>query len=69
MADSLWILPLGKYRGKDIEDVPNWYLSFLLEQEWFISKFTDKIPIVEKELDYRERFDIVIADLEETGHG
>jgi hypothetical protein len=64
MPDSLWILPLGKYRGKDIEDVPNWYLNFLLEQEWFISRFSDKIPVVEKEIQYRERFDIMIKDEE-----
>ena len=65
MADSLWTLPFGKYKGKDIEEVPNWYLHFLLEQDWFVTKFSDKTPIVEKELDYRERFDITIADLEE----
>ena len=69
MADSLWTLPFGKYKGKDIEDVPNWYLNYLLELDWFLTKFSDKTPIVEKEIDYRERFDITIADLEETGHG
>jgi len=62
MADSLWTLPFGKFKGKDIEDVPNSYLKWLLEQNWMITKYRSTLPIIEKELDYRERFDITVEE-------
>lgn len=54
MAESLWVLPFGVHRGKPIEDTPAEYLNYLLEQDWFCTKFANKVPIVEKELKFRK---------------
>lgn len=43
MADSLWIIPFGKYKSFPIEEVPDSYLDWLLEQDWFLEKFADKV--------------------------
>lgn len=68
MAKSMWILPFGKNKGKAIEDVPDNYLCWLLEQEWFCDKFSDKLPIIHKELQYRDDHDLHIKD-EYQGEG
>ena len=60
MADSLWIIPFGKYKGIDMEDVPDSYLIWLKGEQWFKMSFADKLPIVEKELQYRKQFDLQI---------
>lgn len=57
MADSLWIIPFGKYKDTDIEDIPDSYLIWLKGEGWFKIKFKDKISIIEKELKFREQFD------------
>ena len=62
MAESLWTLPFGKFKGKDIENVPIYYLNWLLTQEFMETSYPSAIPKIEKELDYRERFDIVIEE-------
>jgi len=56
VAVSLWIMPFGKHKGEGIEDVPSSYLEWLLEQEWFCDKFSEKVSVVEKEMKFRERF-------------
>jgi len=56
MAESVWILPFGKYQGYGIEDAPDKYLEWLLEQDWFCEKFADKVALIEKELSYRDEF-------------
>lgn len=53
-------LPFGKYKGELIADLPNGYLEWLLDQEWFEEKFVDLWKLTKKEMGYRERFDIVI---------
>ena len=62
MAESLWTLPFGKFKGKDIEDVPTYYLNYLLCQGWFGEKYPGESFKVQKELDYRDRFDIVVTE-------
>jgi uncharacterized protein (DUF3820 family) len=62
MAEPVWTLVFGKHIGKSIEDVPNSYLKWLLEQEWFCTTFCYAVAWLEKELDYRERFDITIKE-------
>ena len=56
MAESLWILDCGvRFRRQDVEDVPDWYLRWLTEQDWFCKR-KDNLQVVEAELDYRDRF-------------
>lgn len=56
MAESLFILPFGKYKNVPIEDVPISYLNYLLEQDWFCDKFSNKVSLIQKEISFRERF-------------
>lgn len=50
----------GKYKDILIADVPNHYLNWLMEQDWFISKFVELQEQVEIELKYREQHNIII---------
>ncbi len=54
MADSLWILPFGKYKGQGIEDIPDSYLDWLTGMSWFKEKFPKERAIILKELKYRD---------------
>ena len=47
------IIFFGKYKGKDIEDVPSSYLKYLLESDWFDKKYPDLVKEMDKELKYR----------------
>jgi uncharacterized protein (DUF3820 family) len=62
MADSLWVLPFGKYKGQEIETVPDSYLHWCLEQDWFCEKFPDKLDDLNQELQYRVDFEKQIRD-------
>lgn len=59
-TDEEFIMPFGKYKNWCIEDIPNHYLEWLLEEfipdadkdmEWL------EVP-VQKELKYRKKFNI-----------
>lgn len=56
------LIPFGKFSGKDIDEIPNTYLRWLVEQDWFEKQYSDLLTEVESELEYRNRWDIVIAD-------
>lgn len=53
-------ISFGVYRGHLVADIPNHYLNWLLEQDWFCKKFLDLKEQTEIELEYRKKFDIVI---------
>lgn len=53
------ILTFGKYKGDDIEDVPNRYLEYLLDNSIGDKVFLDKIN---DEMCDRDRFEIIIKD-------
>jgi len=55
-APSLFTMPFGKHKGKDIEDLDASYLEWLLEQEWFCSKNHTAVEAIKKELEYREKW-------------
>ena len=52
------IIPFGKYRGEEIEDIPSSYLRFLLNEEWFEERFEDLYDEVSDVYDYRDRHDL-----------
>lgn len=35
------LMPIGKYKGQRLEDVPKGYAQWLCDQDWFISKYPD----------------------------
>jgi len=58
MAESMTRpMAFGKYKGKDIEDIPSSYLKWLLEQNWFNEVYyKDMIEPIEIELRFRDKF-------------
>lgn len=53
-------MPAGTYKGRSIEDVPNSYL------EWLVDELDDKkspklISEIEKELTFRKKFNINVT--------
>jgi uncharacterized protein (DUF3820 family) len=56
MAKSMFVLPFGKYKGEGIEDIPDSYLEFLLEQSWMEEKFPEGLEAILKEVQFREKF-------------
>lgn len=61
MAQTVKKWRIGVHKDKDIEDVPNQYLEYILEQDWFEKKYPDLMKAAEKELEYRNKFNIVIT--------
>jgi uncharacterized protein (DUF3820 family) len=51
--DDSIILHFGKFRGKDLEDVPSDYLEWLLRQEWLEEKYSKYVEPIEMELKFR----------------
>ena len=51
------VLSFGKFSGKSIEEIPSKYLFWLLEQDWFETKYSYLVEPVEFELDWRTRMD------------
>lgn len=56
MAKSMFTMPFGKFVGHGIEDLEDWYLEFLLEQDWFCKQYPKGVKAIETELKYREKF-------------
>lgn len=49
----------GKYKGFDLEDVPDSYLKWVLQQEWFDGEDWERLRgKVEDELEYREEYGV-----------
>ena len=67
LGDEDIILPFGKFKGESLEDVPNYYLTSLLEvleednANITNTRLTNLIIEIEKEIKYREQFDIFIS--------
>lgn len=62
MAESLGQIPFGKFRGIDIEDIPDDYLKWVIGEDWFKVKFKTLCEIIKKELKYRDDFDLHIKE-------
>lgn len=56
MADSLGTLKFGAHKGKDIEDVPTSYLTYLVGEQWFLQKNPTLAENIRKELKFRKQF-------------
>ena len=65
MAKSLGQIPFGKFKGIDIEDIPDSYLEWISGELWFRSREPNLHENIKKELKYRERFDLHIGDKDE----
>lgn len=49
-------LPFGMFRDTDIEDVPDSYITWLLETDWFDKKFPQLVKPLDEELKYRQKW-------------
>ena len=50
-------LPFGRYEGIDISDVPDSYLIYLLESDWFDKKYPHLVKKLDEEIAYRDKWD------------
>lgn len=57
MLKGTIFLPFGKYRGIDIEDIPDSYLIFLLESDWFGKKYKHLVKKLDEEISFRDKWD------------
>jgi len=48
------ILTFGKHKGKAIDEVPDYYLEWITEQDWFEKDYPALAGPVEAELEYRD---------------
>jgi len=62
MAESLGQISFGKFKGIDIEDVPDSYLQWISGEDWFKKKNVELCKNIKKELEYREKFDLHIKE-------
>lgn len=53
-------IPFGKHKGEIVADIPNSYLEWLLDQDFFEEKFSQHYEMAKQEMDYRNKFDIYI---------
>jgi len=60
MAKSLGQMPFGAFSGKDIEDIPNNYLSHIIGEKWFATREPKLAENIKKEIAYRKKWDIFI---------
>jgi uncharacterized protein (DUF3820 family) len=52
------VLMFGKFKGKDLEDVPSDYLKYLVESDWFEGKYLELVDPIENELKFRDVWDV-----------
>lgn len=62
MAESLGQIPFGKFKGKDLEDVPDSYLQWFIGEKNIVSQRFVLCDNIKKELKYREKFDLHIKE-------
>jgi len=62
MAKSLGQIPFGKFKGLDIEDVPDSYLTWIKGEKWFAAREPKLCENIKKEIEYREKFNLHIVD-------
>ena len=60
MAESLGKMPFGKFRDQDIEEVPDYYLTWFIGEKKIVAEHGKLCEAIKKELQYRERFDCQI---------
>jgi len=48
-----FVMPLGKYGGKPLVDVPSWYLDWLAERDW-IDNYPDLCDAMNDEMEWRK---------------
>lgn len=53
-------IPFGKHKGELLADIPNSYLNWLLDQEFFETKFKPIWEMAKQEIAYRNKFNIFI---------
>ena len=47
-------IPFGKYKGEQITEIPDEYLEWLLDQDWFKDKFKSHYDTITAELTTRQ---------------
>ena len=58
----LCVWPFGKFKDKEIDLLPNRYLKWILQQDWFLSEYPNLSNVVLEELKWRKEQGVVIED-------
>jgi uncharacterized protein (DUF3820 family) len=56
------IVDFGKYRGCTLAEVPDSYLRWCLEQDWFEGKYAEYVEPFEDELRWRDVMEVRVED-------
>jgi len=64
MAESLGIMPFGKHKGKEIEEIPDSYLEWFVGEKDIREKNKTLCENIKKELKYREQWDCHIERID-----
>ena len=64
LDEAEFLIPFGQFKGQSIEDVPNYYLNWMLSEGMLEenSCYNSLLEPVEKELAYRKEFNIFITE-------
>ena len=57
----------GKFKGKDIENIPDSYLEWVKGEKWFQTREPKLYENIKKELAYRDKFDLHVFGNDENG--
>jgi uncharacterized protein (DUF3820 family) len=53
MSEGTAVLPFGRYTGCSISEVPDSYLNYLSETDWFEKKYPKLQEAINAEMEYR----------------
>jgi len=54
------IWPVGKWKDKEIDIVPNSYILWCLEQDWFLDKYPNFSNIALAEMEWRDKHGVEV---------
>ena len=58
----LAVMTFGKHKDKDIEEVPDSYLRWMIDQEWAEDRYPELVEAANVELKYRSDFNKHVRD-------
>ena len=54
------IVPFGKFQGKLLADVPNWYITWMSDQSFVEKDFPKIYAMIKLETEYRKKWHIEV---------